>query len=107
MSTLRLGPNDVPFTQFLRPDGRPREVCIERAPDIAAKAKALIARGYRFEIEELMDRTVSMTVEAPRGQDDDGPVSIHLCPNGPAVPDTTDALITEAYDRVMRGAVQA
>lgn len=101
MSALKLGPLDIPFTQFLRPDGRTREAAIERSPEIVEQARALLAHGCRFEIEELMDRTVSMTVE--RGEnEDDGPIAIQLCPNGPDVPPTVDTLIREAYDRVVR-----
>ena len=85
----------IPFTQFLRPDGRTRAVLIDRPDAIALKAGELIARGYRFEVEELMDGTVSMTVE--HADCEDGPFAIELCPNGPAVPETVDRLIADAY----------
>lgn len=96
---MKAGLGEVRFTQFLRPDGRERPAVIDRSEAVAAKAAALAAAGYRLEIEELRDGTVSMTVEHPRGQDDDGPLSIRLCPNGPAVPGTVDALVNEAHSR--------
>lgn len=89
---------DVPFTQFLRPDGRQRPVWIERSAEIAALARQLLAAGHQFEIEELMDHTVSMTVEAV--DQNDPPIAIELCPNGPAVPNAVDRLIQAAASKV-------
>ena len=91
------GPLDIVFTQFLRPNGRQVSVWIERSAAVVDQAKALRARGYLFEIEELSDGTVSMTVERP---DEDQPIAIELCPNGPAVPATVDRLIVAAFHRV-------
>jgi hypothetical protein len=99
---LILGPHDVPFTQYLRPDGRRRKVCIERAPDVAAQAQRLINAGYHFDIEELMNGTVSMTVEPdqPDAEGETFPIASELVPNGPAVPDAVDRLIAHAIARI-------
>jgi hypothetical protein len=101
-STLVLGPHDVPFTQYLRPDGRTRATCVERAPAIAALARQVIAAGYHFDIEELSDGTVSMTCEPNRpGPDgEDAPIAHGLCQNGPAVPMAVDRLIERAADAI-------
>lgn len=80
----------IPFTQFLRPNGRQIEVTIERPEVIEAKARAIIAAGYRFEVEELMDGTASFTISD--GEDD---VAMELVKNGPGVPATVDKLVTE------------
>ncbi len=96
------GPNDVPFTQYLRPHGRPVDVWIERDPHVAALAKRLVEAGYRFDIEELSDRTVSMTVEKRDMREDDAPIAIELCPNGPDVPGMVDKLITTAASRLLK-----
>lgn len=102
--TLILGANDIPFTQYLRPDGRQRECAIERSPDIVAKARAVQQAGYHFDIEELMDRTVSMTVESNLpNNDEQALIAIELCPNGPEVLEAVDRLVTTAYERVMGG----
>src|SRR6267142_618790 len=100
--TLVLGPYDVPFTQYLRPHGRPVEVCIERPPDVAAATKRLLKAGFHFDIEELSNRTVSMTVEpnAPDADGEDAPIAIEVCPNGPDVPPTVDRLILSAVAKV-------
>lgn len=89
----------IPFTQFLRPNGMRRTVLIDRAEAVGKKAKALQNRGCRFEIEELNNGIVSMTVEL-RGSEDDGPIAHRLVPNGPMVPEVVDALIQEAYERL-------
>lgn len=62
----------------------------------------LIEAGFHFDIEELMDGTVSMTVEpnAPDADGEDQPIAIELCPNGPDVPAAVDRLITAAAERV-------
>lgn len=101
IAELILGPHDVPFTQYLRPDGRRQQVCIARPPEIAALAKRVLEAGYHFDIEELRDGTVSMTVESNIPNDDEqAPIAIELCPNGPAVPPTVDRLIQTAAERV-------
>jgi hypothetical protein len=85
----------IPFTQYLRPNGRQREVSISRPADIEAKAQRIIDAGFRFEIEELGVPeplpNVSMTITHPQR----GDVAIELCRNGHAVPKTVDKLITE------------
>lgn len=81
---------EIPFTQFLRPDGRPVPVRIERPDDIATKAEAIIARGYRFECESLSTGDVSLTIT----NDKRGDVEIEVVPNGPEVPLAVDRLIT-------------
>lgn len=79
----------IPFTQFMRPDGRPVEVSIERPDHVAAKAKSIIDRGYRFECEHLTTGEVSLTVA---GEDDD--LDIEICSNGPG-------LVGPAVDRLV------
>jgi hypothetical protein len=83
----------IPFTQYLRPDGRQRPVWIERPAEIVALADQLRQAGYHFDIEELTTGAISMTVETTG---DDEPLAHELCPNGPAVPDAVDRLIRTA-----------
>ena len=91
----------IPFTQYVRPNGRKRTVSIERPDEIVAKAAGLIKAGARFEIEELTDGTVSMTVEHPDAEDEGQSVSHLLCANGPDVPATVDRLVEDAYLRLL------
>lgn len=52
----------IPFIQYIRPNGRAIDVTIERPATIGVLANKLIAAGYRFECEVLMDNTVSLTI---------------------------------------------
>lgn len=84
------GPNDIVFTQYLMPHGRPQAVWIERPSAIVQKARRIEQAGYRFEIEMLGDyQSVSMTIS-----DDKGDHAIEVVPNGPAVPETIDKMIS-------------
>ena len=78
----------IPFTQFMRPDGRPVDVSIDRPEEIARKAKAIIDAGYRFECEVLTDGSISLTIT-----DDEMDHDIELVPNGTDVPLAVDRLI--------------
>lgn len=84
----------IPFTQYLRPDGRRKEISISRPPAIATKAQAIIAAGYRFECEVLNVppgfQNISLTITGDKGD-----VAIELCRNGPEVGPAVDKLITE------------
>lgn len=80
---------EIPFTQYMMPDGRKREQFIERPDEIADIALAFIKSGGRFEMEMLSDYvTVSLTAE--RGDD---VVAHELCVNGPEIADAVDKLI--------------
>lgn len=87
---------EIPFTQFLMPDGRQRPMIIDRPNDIGEKAKQLMDSGCRLEIEILMTGEISMTVERDQ---EDGEIDLlaqKICSNGPAVPVAIDELINEA-----------
>jgi len=83
----------IPFTQYLRPNGRQELVEIERPPEIEAKAQRIIEAGYRFECEHLGTPPplpdVSVTIS-----NDEGDVAIEICRNGPEVPKAIDRMIT-------------
>lgn len=80
---------DIPFTQYLMPNGRQSPVTIDRPQDIATKAFAIIERGYRFECEMLSDYcTVSLTIA-----NDDDDHEIEVVPNGPEVPIAIDRMV--------------
>lgn len=81
--------NAIPFTQFLRPNGRRVDVWIERPEPIVAKAREIIAAGYEFQCEELTTGHAHLTISD--GEDD---VAGELCMNGPAVPDAVDRLVS-------------
>ena len=66
----------IPFTQYLRPDGRTTKVTIDMPANVEQAAHALIAKGCHFDIEVLTTGLISMTCE--KGGDC---LSIEVCPN--------------------------
>ena len=88
---------EIPFTQYLLPDGRKKPVTINRSEEIGLKAQRLIDVGCRLEIEMLRTGEISMSVEHdPVDDDDDGVLSMEVCANGPDVPVRVDKLIKDA-----------
>ena len=79
---------DIPFTQYLRPDGRRAEVSIERPDEISTLANRIIERGFRFECEHLTTGHASLTI-ADANDDHD----IEVASNGPDVPLAVDRMI--------------
>lgn len=53
----------IPFTQFLRPDGRQRATSIDRPAEVEGLAQHLRKVGVRFEVEELTTGEVSLEAD--------------------------------------------
>lgn len=81
----------IPFTQYLRPNGRTKEVMIDMPADIELKAGKLIESGCHFDIEVLSTGIISMTCER-----EDDVLAIRLSTNGPEVPIAVGKLIDDA-----------
>lgn len=88
---------EVPFTQYLLPNGERRPTSIEVVDDVAAMAEEIIARGNRFEAEILTTGHVSFTVFNIADQED---VDIELCPNGPGVRESVEQLIRRVHEAI-------
>jgi len=82
----------IPFTQFMRPDGRPVQTSIDMSKEIEDKAFKLIDAGYFFESEVLQDEGISLTCTK-----DDENMGIELCENGPEVEQALKRLVEELY----------
>jgi hypothetical protein len=85
---------NIPFTQYLRPNGRKIEVSIERPKDIYDKAMGIVEAGYCFEIEVLNTGHVHMTITNDEGDQDSEVVK-----NGPEVPIAVDRMITRFHGK--------
>ena len=85
----------IPFTQYLRPDGRRTPVEIDRPPEIETLAHEFIDRGGYFECEELTTGHASLTAGHPDAEQ--GDIAIEVVKNGPAVPDAVDRLVKTAH----------
>jgi|SRR6478609_8136340 len=83
----------IPFTQFLRPNGRRELIHMPTSDDeLFAKANKIIEAGYEFQAEVLSDDiTCSFTITHP----EDGDVAIKLCANGPQTLAAVNDMITE------------
>ncbi len=82
---------EIPFTQFMYPNGHKVETGIDRPTEVWAKAMALIAQGFRFEAEVLQSSgEISLTIA-----DDEEDLAIQVCPNGPEVETAVDKLIMD------------
>lgn len=81
---------NIPFVQYLRPDGRKSVISIDRPQNICAVADKIITSGLRFEAEILMNGQVSLTITSHE-QDE----AIEIVQNGPGmVAAAVDRLIT-------------
>lgn len=91
----------IPFTQYLRPNGRQVHNGIERPEEIETLAKEVIAQGGYFEAEVLMTGHVSLTCE--HNTFDDGEhktLAIQVVPNGPEVLEAVDNLVRSAHNKL-------
>lgn len=93
--------SDIPFTQYLRPDGRKSAVLIDRPDDISAMAQTFIEAGGRYECEHLSTgEAVFTAVMDIDGEPED--VEIEVCPNGPDVLLAVDTLVRKSITHVGR-----
>jgi hypothetical protein len=81
----------IPFTQYLRPDGRKRPVEIDMPPPIEHLALQFIKAGGRYECEELRTGQVSFTAVF-----DDDDIALELCQNGPDVPCAVEMVVRKS-----------
>ena len=88
----------IPFTQYLRPDGRRKAESIERPPEVEAAAHAIIAAGFRFEAEVLRTGFVSFEVLKEDEHGDADTLAMTTVANGPKVPEAVDRLVRNAME---------
>jgi hypothetical protein len=84
-------PTDIPFTQYLRPNGKAQQVYFQADQETYNLAQTLLDRGFAFEAEVLTTGEVSLTVSD--GEED---IAIQVCPNGPGIENFVNALVREA-----------
>lgn len=90
---------DIPFTHYVRPDGRRQYETVTVADVNPEHVELLLAAGYRFGAELLTDdKTVSLTVESPN--EDEGDIATVLTTNGPEVLDAVRRLVVKGYEAV-------
>lgn len=85
----------IPFTQYMRPDGRKVPVSIDMPDDIEALATEFIERGGWFDVEHLSTGHVSLTAGFVV-DDEPQDIAIRVVKNGPPVVSAVEALVREA-----------
>ncbi len=73
---------EVAVIQYLRPDGRTRNVTTTLPDSLHIEYLAMLELGYNFAAEELTTGEVSVTIE-DRAEGED--IDIRIVPNGPEV----------------------
>lgn len=91
---------EIPFTQYLLPDGRTKKVLTDCPEGKEAKVQALLDNGAYFEAEILTTGEVSFTCEVDVPGTNETLVLAHeMCPNGPEVLEAIPRLIDTAYGK--------
>ncbi len=84
---------EIEFTQYLMPDGKQKKITIDRPNAIAEKAKQLLEKNCRFEIEMLTTGHISMTIEQDGVRKEPAILAHEICSNGPEVITRVDKII--------------
>lgn len=90
---------EIPFTQYLLPDGRKRPVrweCTSHEQEV--KARALLDAKARFECEMLQTGQVSLTVEMTDNEGEDQTLAHEICENNPEVIEAVARLVERAHE---------
>lgn len=81
----------IELVQYMRPDGRQKEIWVDDMPnDLAPLVRAIRESGCRLAAEVLTTDHVSFTIECPEVEDD---FDIEICSNGPKTKETLEAMI--------------
>ena len=96
---------EIPFTQYLLPDGRKRPVrweCTSHEQEV--KAHALLDAKAYFECEMLQDmHTISLTCEIDDNEGEIQTLAHELVPNNAEVIEAVARLVERAHERLIEG----
>lgn len=90
---------EIPFTQYLLPDGRKRAVrweCTSHEQEV--KARALLDAKARFECEMLQTGDVSLTCEMDDNEGETQTLAHEICTNDKAVVEAVARLVERAHE---------
>lgn len=93
----------IPFTEFVRPLGRRKEILLPCSKEAEALAKELLKAGFRFEAELLTTREISLTVSTIEKDYD---IEVFWPKQGAGLEQITEAvsaLITRAHEKFKAG----
>lgn len=89
------------FTQYLRPNGIPRQVHVEVSNSFQNIISELIVAGARFEAEVLQNGNVSFTVEMIDDEGEEITLASELTENNEKVLEAVDRLIKTAHKNLL------
>lgn len=97
----------IPFTQYLRPDGRQRQIhwsCKTNEQEI--KARALVEAGARFDTEVLQTGEVSLTCEMLGNDGEPHTIGHELAmKNDESVIEAVAKLVERAHETFINGGI--
>ena len=92
---------EIPFTQYLLPDGRTKTVhWVCKSEDQERKAKLRVKARAIFECEMLGTGDVSLTCEREDHEGQPQTLAHEICSNDKSVVDAVEKLINIAFDRI-------
>jgi hypothetical protein len=92
---------EIPFTQYLRPDGKRTATVIDMPQEIYDLAQQFIAAGGSYTSELLPGNDVSLCAEFDvEGERRD--IVCLVCFNDGSVPDSVDDLVRESVEYLQR-----
>jgi len=88
---------DIPFMQFLRPDGERRPITIDMPQEICDLAQEFIAAGGSYTSEVLSTGEVSLAAEftVDDGRQD---IACCVCFNNQGIPQNVELLVRESHE---------
>jgi len=92
---------DIPFTQFVRPDGKRRATVIDMPAEVELLARCFIEAGGSYTSELVYAGVVSFCAEFTLEGERQDVVSV-VGPNGPGVEEAVERLVRESYEFLQR-----
>jgi len=99
-AVVKEGETFLPFTQYLRPHGIPKEVGVCMPKEFEPKISAILDTGAKFECEVLNTGQVSFTVELEQMNGDVDTIAHEICENNQKVDAALVRLVESAYKLV-------
>lgn len=97
----------IPFTQYLRPNGRKRDVKWEvTSHEQEVKARALLDAKAYFECEMLQTGDVSLTCEIEGNDGEVHTLGHEICANNPEVVEAVARLVERAHETLLAGSAE-
>jgi hypothetical protein len=88
---------EIPFTQFLRPNGERRQTVIDVPHKVALLAQRFIEEGGSYTSEVVRPGQVSLCAEFTIDGERQDIVCL-IAPNGPGIEEAVEKVVRESYE---------